>query len=159
MEWISSWATHWMAISSATVISLCLDFLHTGQIWGQRFYEWVGVLITWLKVLPGYRRWLLQALCPPLLEISTRVLDSLEPLQFQISDISQWHFCSVFPPPLPIFLSITGRPSLVLPTPDPSLSYLLHPHHPVFYLRIFFEVPVMKFWTTQNFWYLSVNFN
>jgi hypothetical protein len=47
--------------------------LQSGQSAGQMFCDWVGVQIPLLAALPGYRRWLVQASCPPLAGVFSRV--------------------------------------------------------------------------------------
>lgn len=67
----SSWVMHY--ISSHHI-------LHAGKTEGKRFCGWAGVTHPSLEDLPGYRRWLVQAPYPPLLEIFSRVnfMDSWE---------------------------------------------------------------------------------
>ena len=63
-----------------------------GRTWflNLMFCGWVAVFIPSLGVLPGYRRWHLQASYPPLLGVSARVtlIDSLEPPLSQVSGMS-----------------------------------------------------------------------
>jgi hypothetical protein len=61
MGWISSWAGHWLAI---LVCSIFIPALLIGKA--------IDVPFSPLEVLPGYRRWPLQSLYPPLVGISAR---------------------------------------------------------------------------------------
>lgn len=80
MSWISSWTSYWFTTPTSTVPPLPQYTLEAGQIVGQKFHVWVGISDPPLEVFPGYRRLLVQASYPPLLEISARVtlLDSRE---------------------------------------------------------------------------------
>ena len=57
-------------------LHLCSIFVFVQLVgrtyFGSKFWGWVDVLIPPLEVLPGYRKWLLQDLYPPLLEVSTK---------------------------------------------------------------------------------------
>ena len=53
--WVSSWASHQLAIPPISVPSLSLYFLQTGQILGQRSCGWVVVPLPPLGVPLGYR--------------------------------------------------------------------------------------------------------
>lgn len=88
---------------------------------GQMFSRWVGVLTPPLEVLPGYRRWPLQAPYPPLIGVSARVtpwtpwsllhLGSLAPLR---DDTPSTHYHIPFPQAL-LFLHMISPPHYPLP--------------------------------------------
>ena len=61
-----------------------------GQILGERFCGWINALICPHGVLTGYRRWSLQAPCPPLLGFSVKItlIVSLDLPTFQVSGTS-----------------------------------------------------------------------
>ena len=50
MGWVSSWASHLLAIPSVSEPLLSLHILQTGHILGPRFCGWVGVFIPSLVV-------------------------------------------------------------------------------------------------------------
>jgi hypothetical protein len=52
----------------------CATFYQAWQIVDQKFCGWVGVPIPPLDALPGYRRWLIQALYPSLLGVLSKVI-------------------------------------------------------------------------------------
>jgi hypothetical protein len=113
---------------------LSLYFLKVGQVLGQRFCGWVGVLIPLLGVLPDYRRWLLRAPYLPLVGVSARVilLDSLEPLPSRLYGMSQ---ISLIPAPifqqfLVTLLALSHQLYLMAPSCPHPLS------HPVFSLHL-----------------------
>jgi hypothetical protein len=49
------------------------NMLQAGQTVGQRFYGWVDIPVPPLEALPDYRRWPVEAPCPPSLGVFARV--------------------------------------------------------------------------------------
>lgn len=56
---VSSWSSYWLTIPSVSAPSSHLYFFWIGHILGQKFYGWVGVLISLLGVLPDIWKWTL----------------------------------------------------------------------------------------------------
>lgn len=73
VAWVSSWTFRWLATPIISAPSLSQDILKTGQIVRQSLCVCVGVPISMLQVLPGYRGWPVQALYPTLLGVFARV--------------------------------------------------------------------------------------
>lgn len=76
-----------------------------------RFYGWVGVPTLPLEVLPGYRRWPVEALYSPMLGVLARVtlIDSWDFLLSYISSLSQrW-------PPIQLSLQVLSVSLSVVP--------------------------------------------
>ena len=51
-KWVTSWAGYSLAIPSVSVSTLCLPYLQTEQILGEKVFGIFGVLNTSLVVLP-----------------------------------------------------------------------------------------------------------
>lgn len=113
-----------------TTPSLSLRILSAGQILGQWFCTWVGVLVPPLEVLPGYRRCQLQAPYPSLLGVSTRATPITSwfypmPGLWQIPEMPHLQFPfshMVLSPALPISNPCLCSFSHALSLPVPSLS-------------------------------------
>ena len=72
MGWVSSWASHWLAIPSVSAQALFLHILQLGHILGA--LGWDAVLIPPLGIMPGYRKWPLEDAYIPPLGVSARVI-------------------------------------------------------------------------------------
>ena len=118
---VSIWAHHWLVIP----LHLCSIFVPADLVGRTHFVSrvlWVvSVFIPPLGVLPGYRRWPLQAPYASLLGVSAKVtpIDSLEPPFL----LGLWYVLEM-PPTHPPPISIL---SPALPTPDPPTALLSSP--------------------------------
>ena len=148
VECVLNLSRQWLATLRSTEPPLPQHILQTGQVVDKRFYGWVGVQVPLLEDLLGYRRWLVQTLCPslvkvfllgPLLEIPESFHCTSIPHQlltvpqfqscFSVISLLQARFL-LFLPHLPqvqqqnLFYSpFTGRSWILPPPPFSLLSY------------------------------------
>lgn len=115
---ISSWSSHWLATPILSASTLSQYILKAIQILDQKFCDWASVPILPLKILLNKRRWPIQALCPPLLRVFSRV-----------TFMGSWEFslCQFSTLTLKYDRIPNVSPSILSPTslPDPSW-YNLH---------------------------------
>lgn len=134
MAWVSSWASHWLALASYAAPSLPLNILYAEQTMRQKFCGWAGVPISPLEGFAGFRRWLVQAPYPPFLGVLPRVTPR-----------DLWDFPLFYVLAFPVMLtSIQLCLSVLSPSTFP---YLLHPLFLHLYLLpktvAYFHIPQM----------------
>jgi hypothetical protein len=69
MAWVLSWAGHWLSLPSNSAPFLTPPYLVGRTNCESKVCGWVGVPVPSLDVLPGYRRWQVQASYPSLLGV------------------------------------------------------------------------------------------